>query len=46
MPSDYRDLDAMSDVLALVRMHGEFVCVNEYSAPWSLSFTRPIASSI
>jgi len=25
MPSDYRDLDAMSDVLALVRMHGEFV---------------------
>jgi len=25
MPSDYRDLDAMADVLALVRMHGEFV---------------------
>jgi len=25
MPSDYRDLDAMADVLAFVRMHGEFV---------------------
>jgi len=43
MPTITGISDAMSDVLALVRMHGEFVCVNEYSAPWSLSFTRPIA---
>jgi AraC family transcriptional regulator, alkane utilization regulator len=43
MPAIAGISDAMSDVLALVRMHGEFVCVNEYSAPWSLSFTRPIA---
>ncbi len=35
--------DAMSDVLSLVRMRGEFVCVNEYSAPWSIRFDRPIA---
>jgi AraC-like DNA-binding protein len=33
--------DAVSDVLALVRMHGEFVCANECTAPWSLSFNGP-----
>jgi AraC-like DNA-binding protein len=35
--------DAMSDVLALVRMRGELVCANEYSAPWGFSFRKPIA---
>jgi AraC-like DNA-binding protein len=35
--------DAMSDVLSLVRMRGEFVCANEYSAPWSLDFRKPAA---
>jgi AraC-like DNA-binding protein len=35
--------DAMSDVLSLVRMRGELVCAYEYSAPWSLSFRKPIA---
>ncbi len=35
--------DAMSDVLSLVRMRGEFVCANEYSAPWSLRFQSPAA---
>ncbi len=35
--------DAMSDVLALVRMRGEFVCANEYSAPWAFSFRKPVA---
>jgi AraC-like DNA-binding protein len=35
--------DAMSDVLSLVRMRAEFVCANEYSAPWSLSFQKPVA---
>jgi AraC-like DNA-binding protein/mannose-6-phosphate isomerase-like protein (cupin superfamily) len=35
--------DAMSDVLSLVRMRGEFVCANEYSAPWSLSFRKPVS---
>lgn len=34
--------DAMSDVLSLVRMRGEFVCANELSAPWSLSFRKPV----
>jgi AraC-like DNA-binding protein len=33
----------MSDVLSLVRMRGEFVCANEYSAPWSLSFRAPVS---
>jgi AraC-like DNA-binding protein len=35
--------DAMSDVLSLVRMRGELVCANEYSAPWSLGFRKPVA---
>ena len=35
--------DAVSDVLALVRMRGEFVCANECTAPWSLSFRPPAA---
>lgn len=35
--------DAMSDVLSLIRMRGELVCANEYSAPWSLSFRKPVA---
>jgi AraC-like DNA-binding protein len=35
--------DAMSDVLSLVRMRGEFVCANEFSAPWSLSFRKPLS---
>ncbi len=35
--------DAMSDVLSLVRMRAEFVCANEYSAPWSLSFRKPVS---
>lgn len=34
--------DAMSDVLALVRMRGELICANEYSAPWCFSFFKPI----
>src|SRR6266567_9499013 len=35
--------DAMSDVLALVRMRGEFVCANDFSAPWSYAFSGPPA---
>jgi AraC-like DNA-binding protein len=35
--------DAMSDVLSLVRMRGEVVCANEYSAPWAFSFRKPVA---
>lgn len=35
--------DAVSDVLALVRMRGERIYANEYSAPWSFSFRRPLA---
>ena len=35
-------LDATSDVLSLVRMRGEVVCVNGYSAPWSFSFQKPV----
>ena len=35
--------DAMSDVLSLVRMRGEVVCANQYSAPWSFSFLDPMA---
>lgn len=35
--------DAMSDVLALVRMRGEVFCVNEFSAPWSYRFEKPVA---
>lgn len=35
--------DAMSDVLALLRMRAETVCASEYSAPWSFSFEKPIA---
>jgi AraC-like DNA-binding protein len=35
--------DAMSDVLSLVRMRSELVCANEYTAPFSLSFRRPVA---
>lgn len=35
--------DAMSDVLSLVRMRGQFVCANEYSAPFGLSFRKPVA---
>jgi AraC-like DNA-binding protein len=35
--------DAMSDVLALVRMRGEAVCANEFSAPWSFRFSKPLA---
>ena len=35
--------DAMSDVLALVRMRGEMVCATEFSAPWSISFRQPLS---
>ena len=35
--------DAVSDVLSLVRMRGEFVCANEFSAPWGFSFDKPVA---
>ncbi|RWC61925.1 MAG: AraC family transcriptional regulator [Mesorhizobium sp.] len=35
--------DSMSDVLSLVRMRAEFVCANDFSAPWSLSFRRPVS---
>lgn len=35
--------DAMSDVLALVRMRGEMVCATEFTAPWSLSFRQPLS---
>lgn len=35
--------DAMSDVLSLVRMRGELVCANEFSAPWALSFRAPLS---
>ena len=43
MPAISGVADAMSDVLSVVRMRGEFVCVNEYAAPWSLRFDRPVA---
>jgi AraC-like DNA-binding protein len=33
----------MSDVLSLVRMRSELVCVNEYAAPFSLRFRKPLA---
>jgi AraC-like DNA-binding protein len=35
--------DAMSDVLSLVRMRCEFICANEYSAPWCFNFRKRIA---
>jgi AraC-like DNA-binding protein len=35
--------DAMSDVLSLVRMRCEFVCANEYSAPWCFDFRKHVA---
>lgn len=35
--------DVMSDVLSLIRMRTELVCNEVYAAPWSLSFTKPIA---
>jgi AraC-like DNA-binding protein len=35
--------DAMSDGLALVRMQGDYVCVTECAAPWSLGFGAPDA---
>jgi AraC-like DNA-binding protein len=35
--------DAVSDVLGLVRMRGESIYANEYSAPWSFSFRKPLA---
>lgn len=35
--------DAMSDVLGLVRMRGEYVCANVFGAPWSYSFRKPMA---
>lgn len=43
MPSISGVADAMSDVLALVRMRGEVVCACEMGAPWSLAFAQPIA---
>ncbi|MBV9573056.1 MAG: AraC family transcriptional regulator [Acidobacteriales bacterium] len=43
MPSLSQFPDAMSDVLALIRMQGEVVCASEYSAPWSISFRGPSA---
>jgi AraC-like DNA-binding protein len=43
MPAASGFPDALSDVLSLVRMRGEVICANEYSAPWSFSFTRPLA---
>jgi len=33
--------DAVSDVLALFRMRGEFVCESEGVGPWSIQFHRP-----
>jgi uncharacterized protein YjlB len=35
--------DAMSDVLSLVRTRCEFICANEYSAPWCFGFRKHIA---
>lgn len=35
--------DAVSDVLSLVRMRGDMVCANEFTAPFSFSFHRPVA---
>lgn len=35
--------DAMSDVLSLVRMRCEFICANEYSAPWCFAFRKNVA---
>lgn len=35
--------DAMSDVLSLVRMQGDVVCLGLYAAPWSLGFDLPFA---
>jgi AraC-like DNA-binding protein len=43
MPAIHGFPDAMSDVLGLVRMRGEMICANEYCAPWSYGFERPIA---
>ena len=43
MPSISGAADAMSDVLALVRMRGEVVCACEMGAPWGLGFARPAA---
>jgi len=34
--------DAMSDILSLVRMRGEFVCASEQGAPWSLALGQPV----
>jgi AraC-like DNA-binding protein len=33
----------MSDALSLVRMRCEFICANEYSAPWAFDFRKHIA---
>lgn len=43
MPSLGGYADAMSDVLSLVRMRGEVVCANEFSAPWAFAFRKPMA---
>jgi AraC-like DNA-binding protein len=43
MPAISAHPDAMSDVLSLVRMRGEVVCQNEYSAPWSYRFGKHVA---
>jgi AraC-like DNA-binding protein len=34
--------DAISDVLSLIRMRGEFVCATDFYAPWGVSFDRPV----
>jgi AraC-like DNA-binding protein len=36
--ADTRALDVLSDILALLRLHGEVLCWSELSAPWGLSF--------
>lgn len=42
MPKISGLVDAMSDVLSLIRMRGDVMCSGIYSAPWSLEFDLPI----
>ena len=41
MPTIDEIPDAVSDVLGLVRMRGEFVCESEAAGPWSIRIQRP-----
>lgn len=41
MAPDGKMPDVMSDVLSLIRMRSEVVCVSRLSSPWSLGFQSP-----